>query len=292
MKLKAIITVFLCCCIPIIGYGQLLKNLERKINNKIEESSERILNKGIENAEGKILNIETKKDKKKKKGESENLSEAHNGVFNTGNKIILFDDFKSIKEGAFPNTWSTSTNGKIVSLTDFEGKWLKIPDNTTTYPKIGELPENFTIEFDLIYPQKGERPPITFGFTDEKNPAKNAVKNKKLMYFIIPSGDTKENVGYSYSWYSGKETTQYWKTNSMVNSVVKVAISMVDNQLRLFLNNEKIFEVSDAFHDPSYRNNFHFRASPVIPKSTDGFYISNLKIAEIVGEKGYDPDSI
>ena len=46
------------------------------------------------------------------------------------------------------------------------------------------------------------------------------------------------------------------------------------------MNSNKIFDLPKTFDPHALRNNFHFRAAPLIPAPQDGFYISNLRIAE------------
>ncbi|RYE58087.1 MAG: hypothetical protein EOP48_04350 [Sphingobacteriales bacterium] len=207
-------------------------------------------------------------------------AETQQSDFIPGEKIIFYDDFAKDAKADFPAKWNTNGSGEIVLINGTEGKWLKIPDNTTSFPEINKtLPDNFTIEFDLYYPTGATRPPVTFGFTEVKNPAKETIKHKKIFYFrITPSvGD---NIGYSTSLYSGRETTQPWPANTMAGKVIHVSMAVNKQRIRLYVDENKIFDLPKAFEPNVLRNNFHFRAAELLPKPQDGFYVSNLRIAE------------
>src|SRR3546814_2393391 len=71
--------------------------------------------------------------------------------FIPGERVLFYEDFSVDNTGDFPARWNTNGSGEVVSLSGQAGKWLKIPDNTTSFPETGTaLPENFTIEFDLL----------------------------------------------------------------------------------------------------------------------------------------------
>src|SRR5690606_28109302 len=108
---------------------------------------------------------------------------------------------------------------------------------------------------------------------------KSSIQHKKIFYFHIPP-TIKDNVGYSTSLYSGRETTQAWPANKMAGEVVHVSIAVNKSRIRLYMDDRKMFDLPKAFEPASLRNNLHFRAAPLIPKPNDGFYVSNLRIAE------------
>lgn len=267
-----LITTLVFLCIAVLAqnsYGQILKKLEKKIEQKINQRIEKKTDKSIENVLDKVdidnnpgVNVTSKFD------------------FIPGDKVLFFDDFMNEAKGDFPARWNTNSSGEIVTLLNISGKWLKIPDNTISFPELKTvLPGNFTIEFDLFYPKEITRPPVTFGFTEVNNPAKSSIQHKKLFYFHIPA-TIKDNVGYSTSLYSGRETTQSWPANKKAAKVIHVSIAVNTDRIRLYLDERKIFDLPKAFEPDILRNNFHFRSAPLIPKPNDGFYISNLRIAE------------
>ena len=69
-----------------------------------------------------------------------------------GDKLLFFDDFSNDFVGDFPSKWNTNGSGEIVTINDSPQKWLKIlPGHNTYYiPDVPSLPEEFTIEFDIL----------------------------------------------------------------------------------------------------------------------------------------------
>jgi OOP family OmpA-OmpF porin len=71
--------------------------------------------------------------------------------FIAGEKILMMDDFSNTNVGDFPKAWKTNGSGEIVSTSVSAGHWLMIKPNTIYgAPFHGTIPENATLEFDMI----------------------------------------------------------------------------------------------------------------------------------------------
>ena len=265
-------------CLP-KSYAQILKRIEKKIQQKVNHRIEKKTDNVIEN----VLNkVERGIDGTSLDQDSSSTMRSKSSIFDfiPGDHVLFLDAFEQEAKGDFPARWNTNGSGELVTIQHLIGNWLKIPDNSISFPELKTaLPENFTIEFDLYYPQGTTRPPITFGFTELANPAKSSIQHKKLFYFHIPS-TIKNNIGYSTSLYSGREITQSWPANKMAGRIVHVSIAVQNTRIRLYMDENKIFDLPKAFDSNRLRNNFHFRAAPIIPEAKYGFYVSNLRIAE------------
>lgn len=263
--------------------GKLGKKVERKVNQRIDRKTDRAIDKGLDKVEagvdGKPANGKNNKPQPGEQQSDPPSSVQSKFDFVAGENILFYDNFDVDAKGDFPAKWNTNGSGEVVSISRMEGNWLKVPDNTLSFPEIkGPLPENFTIEFDLYYPAGVTRPPVTFGFTEVKNPAKESIKYKKIFYFrITPS--VGNNIGYFTSLYTGKENTQDWPANQMAGNKIHVSMAVNKQRIRLYMNEQKIFDLPKAFDLASLRNNFHFRAAELLPKPKEGFYVSNLRIA-------------
>lgn len=67
------------------------------------------------------------------------------------NKILFADNFSLDTLGSLPAKWMCNTDGEIVALKKYPGKWLKMEAPGTYLPQLNQkLPEAFTIEFDFI----------------------------------------------------------------------------------------------------------------------------------------------
>ncbi|MCL6267846.1 OmpA family protein [Flagellimonas myxillae] len=68
-----------------------------------------------------------------------------------GDKQMFFDDFSYDFIGDFPSKWNTNAGGELVTLGDSPQKWLELKSGYNIYyiPDVPQLPEEYTIEFDL-----------------------------------------------------------------------------------------------------------------------------------------------
>ncbi len=292
MKTKSTLALIVLLAGTMLTPAQFLKKLERKVeqkvNQRIDRHTDRAIDRGLNEVEGTVK--DTSKKVSTAAGNQKSTVQTNTGIkteassafdFEAGSRTIFTDDFLRYPAGDFPSGWNTNGSGEIVTLRGQGGKWLKVPDNTAVFPEIkGALPQNFTVEFDLVYPDSGLRPPVTFGFSEVQNPAKNSLQHKSIFYFLIPPS-VKQFIGYSTSLYSGRENTTEWPVDRMANKNIRASISVNGTRIRLYMGNQKIFDLPKGFDKSAYRNNFHFRAAPLMPKPTDGFYISNLRIAEV-----------
>src|SRR5262245_14227628 len=73
--------------------------------------------------------------------------------FVPGERIVAFEDFTQDAIGDFPARWNTDGSGEIVTVAGKTGRWLKFTKPGFFTPEfISELPDNFTLEFDLTVP--------------------------------------------------------------------------------------------------------------------------------------------
>jgi len=277
--------------------AQLLDRLGKRAENKVKQRVERKIDKAVDRGLDKVeeeIDHAAKSEKTKSRqptvDNSNNTSAiiSSNYDFIPGDELLFYDDFSSTRIGDFPTKWNTNGSGQVVNIASQTGNWLLIPDNALSFPELKEpLPENFTVEFDLFYPSNTTRPPITFGFTEVANPAKQTIKGKKIFYFRIPpKGAGLENIGYSTSLYSGREITTEWPANQSAGKVIHVSIAMNGQRVRMYTDTKKLFDLPKGFDLNTYRNNFYFRSAELLPKPLDGFYIRDVRIAKVTKDLG------
>lgn len=268
------------------------KRIENKVKRKVDQKADRALDKVLNKGENKIdtqVNEGLKGDKKERPPETRStdgkeaqapaiaLQESKASDFVPGEKILFSESFERDAVNDFPAAWNTTGSGEVVTITNAPGKWLSIPQKTLTYPEqVSTLPENFTIEFDLLFPT-AKRPPITFGFSESKNPVKEGIKYRKLFYFRIDHAQ--DFIGSTNRYYSGGESNQTFKASELAAKPVHVSLTINKTRIRLYINGEKTFDLPRAFEPATIRNSFFFRASEITSEK-DPFYITNIKIAE------------
>jgi OOP family OmpA-OmpF porin len=75
--------------------------------------------------------------------------------FIPGEKVIFFDDFSQDAVGDFPALWNTNGSGEVITNNLFPGNWLQFSGEHAIWTNdLLSLPENYTIEFDIV-PIKG-----------------------------------------------------------------------------------------------------------------------------------------
>ncbi|WP_339715977.1 OmpA family protein [uncultured Kriegella sp.] len=72
--------------------------------------------------------------------------------FVPGDKILFFEDFSNDFIGDFPSKWNTNGGGEIVTMNDSPEKWFELISGYGLYfiPDVPDLPEEYTIEFDIM----------------------------------------------------------------------------------------------------------------------------------------------
>ncbi|TAI48153.1 OmpA family protein [Flagellimonas allohymeniacidonis] len=163
------------------GNAQLLKKLgkraEKAAERTVERRVERETTKKTDQALDSILGTGEKKKKtpntQKTPSEDNNPSSTGNDNSSTsgpegntgpktiqvyskfdyvpGDKQLFFDDFGFDFVGDFPSKWNTNAGGELVTLGDSPQKWLELKSGYNIYyiPDVPQLPEEYTIEFDI-----------------------------------------------------------------------------------------------------------------------------------------------
>lgn len=151
--------------------ARIENNAENRVNNRIDRG----IDKGLDAVEGEV----TGKNKKTGKGKStttevsdEQQQETGSGEeaevkakpqdkpsmqtyskydFTPGEKVLFYDDFKETAVGDFPPNWNSTASGEVVTNNLFPGNWFKLIGEGCVALEEGiKLPDNYTIEFDVI----------------------------------------------------------------------------------------------------------------------------------------------
>jgi OmpA-OmpF porin, OOP family len=167
--------------------------------------------------------------------------------FIAGEKTIFFDDFTADAIGDFPMKWNTNSGGEVVDIEGM-GKWFTMNWGGTFYPEFaGPLPENFTIEFDLLI-DAGESsypPPVVLDIhsTIPGEPMDNIVPGNGGV------GIAMDYSGVSYkNWQEGNYSGIQNQVSSEIlssesGSPVRVSIMVQKQRFRLWLNEKKLVDI-------------------------------------------------
>ncbi len=217
--------------------------------------------------------------------------------FVPGEKIIFWDDFADDAIGDFPKRWYTNGSGEVVTLDDKPGNWLKLGTQSNFVIKeIERLPENFTIQFDLLcsspYP-KGF--PLTLAlanvkngnsfYSDGSNSDLGNIKNTVFWLYIQPGSAQYENLkAYgSYEYVSPGQPDlkgDYDIPNfrsTPEESLAKISIWRQKQRIRIYVNENKILDLNSILADQTILNALLFRSPSFRAGGT--LFISNIRLA-------------
>lgn len=264
--------------------------VERKVEQKSTETTEGAMDKVLGTKKSKNPDGSSSSSAKKKNNSLEEdggtlSEEGDNAVgFKRGSRIIFQDDFSKDAVGDFPAKWNTSKGGEIKNLKGLPNKFLKVTAGTIVNPELTKpLPENFTIEFDLVLPsaQPYRRPGIGFGTKPEKIDyllgSNNAVTFDIMSAEI--SNQTYRSINYNEkSLGYKKEEVAY---TAPLDKVIKVAYEANGKRIRMFVNGKKMVDLPTQFK-PEYRKAFFLTSITSGWKETEDayFYVGNFVLAE------------
>jgi len=261
--------------------AQLLKKLKDKVDNTV--------NKKVDDA------TNGKKGEQGSGGTSENTGGGSSPGpatmktyskydFVPGEKIIVFEDFMQDKVGDFPDKWNTNSAGEVVTVEKKPGQWFKITQKGIFRPDfIDSFPENFTFEFDILCDQLVGSWGLRTAFAEmaDKNSLDNWQSEAKnfIEFHMLPQQD-----GNGFSEVNRKTAGVLQTANSNptkqfsdVTRPVHVAIWRQKERMRLYLNEEKAWDIPKAVAPDAKFNSLLFAVQLI-----DGdhhFMISNLRLA-------------
>lgn len=214
--------------------------------------------------------------------------------FVPGEKVLAYEDFSQDAIGEFPLKWNTNSSGEIVTASGQRGNWLMLNKKGLYMPEfINNLPDNFTLEYDLVY--SGVNLPflqLLFLSTGNGKDGKQALNadfsyNKRSGVNIGIQPLKRDNGGISniYNFQDGEKVMDnqiQFQNNG--NSKIKVSIWRQKERLRLYLDQNKVFDLPKAFAAGKTYNTMMYQIwSDFMPD--EKYLIGNIKVA--VG----DPDT-
>lgn len=283
---------------------------ENRVNNKAGEGVDKGLNK-VEEGIGNLFK------KKKKKSEEDEINENETSTNNSGTKsttsagnsslksyskfdfvpcekILYYDDFERGEIGDFPTGWNTNSSAEIVTFNDIPGKWLSITKDGFFQPEmIKDLPENFTLEFDVINRYRSNNIlNYNFNIYQTANARKDIdntyLDNTFQLRWDGCSGNVKYEImenGEEISSNKSIKSNQITCTGPDFSSPAKFRFSLwrQKNRLRVYINEEKVIDVPQAFNSSIKYNAFKLGAQYMNYSNgrtnDDEFMVSNFRYA-------------
>ncbi len=313
-KKKHIFLIIMCFLgISLNVNAQLMKKLkekavqtaEDKLIRKTGESTEKVM----DNAEDKVLG--TKSDKPSKSTTPKNKEHNDEGDrimddsqpidaktkspepsfktyskfdFVPGENTILYEDFASDVVGDFPARWNTNVSGEIVTVNSAQGKWFKLKEGGGFIPDgISNLPDNFTVEFDVILKHNEAMNPGGFYFDITDGQSRNQLSDlypgsSGVRLYIDPR--VYRAMNFSDGDYGKISPTA---ENSIIfqnqGTPVRISIWRQKQRIRLYVNEAKLFDLPRVLPENTMVNLLRFSTWDTGLDPEEDALISNLRVA-------------
>jgi OmpA-OmpF porin, OOP family len=296
----AIMMCFALCASFNSSSAQILDRIKNKVKQRGDQKVDETVDKGLDKAEGKNKKDNTngteensENEEVKTKTESKGLKSYSKYDFVPGNKIVYAEDFSQDVIGEFPVKWNTNGSGEVVTLEGLPGKWLKITEGTKyESPYNSKLPENYTVEFDLLVEFKDDQavPYIKLQLESDKlqtDPLPQVVEVSIAPHGGIHVDGSNDGIyfesrnGKGYPITEGKK--QLYSTfynNNHKNTPVHIALWVQKQRIRVWINQGKMYDLPKGLAENMDLKKLVFETTSYGGSSTTyGYYISNIKIA-------------
>ena len=302
--MKKISLLMFCLLFSVAAFGQF--NLGNKVRNKVNQRIDQKIDKAID----KVLDGAEKTQEEEDSAEDESPEENDESVNTTstssteskkeaevapalvsytkfdfipGEQLIFSDDFAKDRLGEFPDNWLTNGMGQTVKLSTIEGQWLRLADNSKYSPdKKFDLPENYTLEFDLlnIVPKSSSLGYFYIKFA--------AIKDENILTaYNYPNTETGFHIGYNFSYFRIDDSETKINNNVQkdilyenVGKPVHVSIAVNGQRYRLWINEQKIFDIPQLLPKGSKHNVIMFRSDVDYDDDTRQMLVSNFRLAK------------
>ena len=281
--------------------GNFANKVKNKVNSKVTQRVDSKVDKKIDEtldvSEGKGSEAnEIAVSESTKAASTENVIKSSSRFdFVPGELIIYADDFADDVTGALPVNWNTNGTGEIVSLDKIPGKWLRLHKQFTYLSRnTKEFGENYTVEFDLVLQLKSNGwmyPEIFFGMfssKDETNTGNAFLKDQNKYASVNTKVYPAEYKGSRANLKSYLETKSYYSSENKsygdlekyYGKPVHVSIQVQKERMRVWINQEKLFDAPKAIPAGVVMNQLFFEVSHTnYSEDQYGVYVGNIKIA-------------
>ncbi len=282
------------------------KAAEETVLDKVDEKTSKKTSKAMDT----IFDGDTKNQKKKSipnqkqpssdKTDSNNVNSSPRSKrtvksakdFMPGTKVLYSDTFSNDAIGDFPVAWNTNASAEVVTFEGEDTRWLKLAHSGLYTPDgITDISENATFEFDLYvgedysYFSGG----ISINLVEVNDRSKDFMKPNKLngvhLWLHPTAVGSRSDTGMVHisNIVEGSkiiENRKDFSNFSRSNNLVHVSIWRQKTRIRIYIDDNKIWDLPRAFSDANY-NSIVFSVGK--GGANAHFYVANLRLA-VAGE--------
>jgi len=260
------------------SHAQILKNIGKKIERKAEKALDKTIDNALDGSTEDAEAATTEAAANSGLGPFKNLPEMAYD-FKAGNEVIFFDNFSDDSIGSMASHWTSNGRGSIADVPEFDGRWLRMYDeNTYKIKDLVRIPENFTLEFDLLtLADSNDDIVIEFGFDHQKGIGKH--------YYL---GDRNPiNIEASYRFdqfdFTSNELSQRKSSeveadmSYFVNDVMNVQLRVQSDRMEVYINTYKVLDTEMV--NPATKKYFYMAVNDDTNRA--GIYLGNVRITKL-----------
>jgi outer membrane protein OmpA-like peptidoglycan-associated protein len=304
MKRKFVIALLI-ASLPLIAdaqIGGLLNKVKNKAKQRVDNKVDQEIDQSLDEIEGKkkpepastpASTITRSDDKEEPEDAAPKSFRKYD--FIPGELILYYDNFEGEALSELPSNWNTSGTGEVTTLDKYPGNWLRL-HKPFTYLSSNQkqFGENYTIEFDLILQLKNTGwmyPEIYFGLfstKDEPNTDNKFLREQKKYASVVTTimpAEFKNSRARVNSWVGHKshfagDNKVYDALEKYYGKPVHIAIQVQKERYRLWINEEKLFDVPKGVPPGEVMNQLYFEVGHTnYSEDQYAVYVSNIKVA-------------
>lgn len=206
--------------------------------------------------------------------------------FVPGNKLLFFDDFSNDFIGDFPAKWNTNSGGEVVTINDDPKRWLHLQSgSSTTYvPNMEGLPEEYTIEFDILTNGLTKQTSSVSGlkvFIDENNGLRHEGRNSVVLRIpLVRYTDGNLTIHGSIEGQDGISNSLEADIRNKMTENPHFMIAVNKQRFRFWINETKYFDIPKLVAPNGVLQQVKFNLYGLESEDGEQLFISNIKIAE------------
>ncbi len=258
------------------SHAQLLKKIQRKVEDRVEKSVDGILNgEDKENTSSSGVGVSGAATAgPKTSGTFEILTKSE--PFVSGNRLLFEDSLNYDTPGRMAKYWQTNSTGRVVEIGGAPGKWLQLADHASyQLDTLLQLPKKFTLEFDLLTraDKAGDLRNIDFGFSKNNS-------TRQYIYGVSNATNVYTSLKYNYqvvttsSHNTNNESRIEFPLDNYANAIMHVSMAIDGDRMQIYIDDHKVLDA--IVLDPNAPKHFFITTDNY--RNNASAFISNLRI--------------
>ncbi len=201
-----------------------------------------------------------------------------------GDQIIFYDDFTKDFVGDFPSKWNTNGGGEVVTMNDSPEKWMELLPGYNIYyiPDVPKLPEEYTIEFDVMAVGLSNKTSSTATMRIALSDDDKFKDGANFVHAQLPFCQYAA-VGITMSNHINNKREIYSVVRADLREEVlqrpHVSIAVNKQRFRLWVNEEKHIDIPRIVPEGAVLTTLKFHMNN-FKDGEERLFITNLKVAE------------